>query len=76
VGRRALTLLAAGLVLGLACASALTQLIRSQLWGITPTDPATFAGVSLLLVIIGLAACVLPVRRALSVDPTVALRND
>ena len=69
VGRRALAFVIAGLVVGLASAFALTRLIESQLWGVTPTDPATFAGVSLLLVAVALAACVLPVRRALSVDP-------
>jgi putative ABC transport system permease protein len=76
VGRRALACVAGGLVAGLASALALTRLIASQLWGVTPTDPVTFAGVSMLLVAIALAACVLPARRALSVDPTLALRND
>jgi putative ABC transport system permease protein len=76
VGRRAIAFVAAGLVWGLACALALTRLIRSQLWGVTPTDPMTFAGVSVLLVAIALLACVIPARRALSVDPTIALRNE
>jgi putative ABC transport system permease protein len=76
VGRRAIAFVAAGLVWGLAGALALTRLIRSQLWGVTPTDPVTFAGVSVLLVAIALLACVIPARRALSVDPTIALRND
>jgi len=76
VGRRALACVAAGLIAGLASAFALTRLIAARLWGVTPTDPVTFAGVSILLVAIALAACVLPARRALSVDPTLALRND
>jgi putative ABC transport system permease protein len=76
VGRRAIAFVAVGLVWGLAGALALTGLIRSQLWGVTPTDPVTFAGVSVLLVAIALLACVIPARRALSVDPTIALRND
>ena len=76
VGRRALACVAAGLIAGLASALALTRLIAARLWGVTPTDPVTFAGVSILLVAIALAACVLPARRALSVDPTLALRND
>jgi predicted permease len=74
--RRATGFLVAGLVFGLAGALALTRLIASQLWGVTPTDPATFAGVSALLVAIALLACVIPARRALSVAPTTALRND
>jgi ABC-type antimicrobial peptide transport system permease subunit len=76
VGRRALAFVAVGLVAGLAGALALTRLIASQLWGVTPTDPVTFAGVSVLLVAVALVACVIPARRALSVDPTLALRND
>ena len=76
VGRRALACVAGGLIVGLASALALTRLIASQLWGVSPTDPITFAGVSISLATIALAACVLPARRALSVDPTLALRND
>ena len=76
VGRRALLCVAAGLIAGLAGAFALTRLIAARLWGVTPTDPATFAGVSILLVAIALVACVPPARRALSVDPTISLRND
>jgi putative ABC transport system permease protein len=44
------------------------------LWGVTPTDPTTFGAVCTLLVLVALLACVGPVRRALRVDPTVALR--
>jgi len=76
VGRRALVCVAAGLTAGLASALALTRVIAARLWGVTPTDPVTFAGVSILLVAVALLACVLPARRALSVDPTLALRND
>ena len=57
-------------------ALALTRLIASQLWGVTPTDPITYAAVSALLVGVACVACVIPVRRALAVDPTIALRND
>jgi hypothetical protein len=66
----------AGLAAGLASAGVLTRLIEAQLWGVTPTDPLTFAGVSMLLVGIALAACIPAARRALAVNPTLALRND
>jgi len=76
VGRRAIAFVAIGLAGGLAGALALTRLIASQLWDVTPTDPLTFVAVSVLLVAIAAIACVIPARRALSVDPTVALRTD
>ena len=74
VARRALALVAIGLAGGLAGALALTRLIASQLWGVTPTDPATFAAVSLILAGISVVACIGPVREAMAVDPTIALR--
>jgi putative ABC transport system permease protein len=76
IGRRAAALIVFGLLLGMAGALALTQLIASQLWGITPTDPATFTGVALLLITVALVACFIPARRAIRVDPTEALRTE
>jgi len=76
VGRHLLWLIAIGLLVGLAISVAFGRLIASQLWGVTPTDPATYAAVSLLLVGVALVACYVPLRRALEVDPTVALRDD
>jgi predicted permease len=76
VGRRALVLVGVGLAGGWVGALALTRLIASQLWGVTPTDPVTYAAVSALLVGVACVACVIPVRRALAVDPTIALRNE
>ena len=75
VGRHATLTVALGLAAGLAGAVAATQLLQSQLWGVTPTDPGTFVLVSLLFALVAMAAAFFPMRRALSVDPTIALRE-
>ncbi len=74
--RQSLPLTGVGLVAGLGGSLALTRLIASQLWGITATDPATFAIVSSLLVVVTLMATFIPARRAVQVDPMVALRYE
>ncbi len=76
VVRRALILVGLGLVLGLGGAFALTRVIASALWEVKATDPLTYASVSMLLVLIALCACLIPTHRAVSVDPTVALRYE
>ena len=76
IAKYVFALVTGGLLLGVAGALALTRLIASQLWGITPTDPSTYGIVSLLLAAVALIACIGPVRRAVAVDPTVALRTE
>ena len=66
----------AGMAIGILAALTLTRVIRSLLYGVTPTDPATFALVSVLLLAIALLACWLPARRAARVDPMEALRYE
>ena len=74
VAGRAMTILVLGVIVGLGVSVMLTRLLQSQLWHVAPTDPVTFVAVTLLLVLVALAAAFVPIRRATGVDPTVALR--
>ena len=67
---------AIGVVIGVGASLAVTRLLSSLLFGITATDPATFAGVAVLLALVTLAASYIPAHRAMSVDPMTALRHE
>jgi putative ABC transport system permease protein len=74
--RSGLILTIIGIALGLAGAAAVTRLLQSMLFGVTPLDPATFVAVSLLFGVVATLACYVPARRATKVDPMMALRSE
>jgi len=76
VMREGLTMTLVGLAAGLALAAALTRMMASALFGITPLDPAAFSIAPLLLVAVACAACLIPARRALAIDPGEALKAE
>ena len=76
VVRQGMTMTVIGLALGLTGAFLLSRVIAGLLYGVSATDPLTFAGVSIVLLAVALLACLLPARRATRVNPIVALRTD
>jgi ABC-type antimicrobial peptide transport system permease subunit len=74
--RHAFLLVGLGMTLGLAGSFALTRVIKSALYGVTATDPVTYAGISTLLLLVATIACLIPTLRAVAVHPTIALRYE
>jgi len=72
--KRGLKLASAGVAIGLLASLALTRLIKGLLFGVSATDPLTFAVIAILLIAVALLACWIPARRAAKVDPMIALR--
>jgi len=76
VVRQGATLTAIGILVGLVGALALTRLMRTLLFAVTPTDPVTYVGIALVLGAVALVASYLPARRATRIDPVIALSMD
>src|SRR5205085_5518824 len=74
--RKGLALIVIGICIGLSASYGLTRFLATQIWGVSATDPWTFGVVVGLIVVIGLAACYFPARKATQVDPLVALRYE
>lgn len=74
--RHGLAMTLAGIAIGLTAALGLTRFIKAMLYGVSPTDGLTMAGVAAMMVAVALAACYLPARRAMSIDPVRAMRHD
>jgi len=72
--RQGLGLTVTGAAVGLVCAAIVSHVMAGLLYGVRPTDPPTFVGVAVLLMVVALFACYIPARRALRVDPMIALR--
>ena len=76
VVRQGLVLLLCGVAAGIGVSMGVTRLLISLLYGVRPTDAVTFSAVAAILIFVGLIACLIPARRAASIDPMVALRAE
>jgi len=74
--KHGMALTAAGIVIGGVAAAGLTRFMAMMLFGIHPTDPVTFIGITAMVVLMALLACWIPARRATKVDPMIALHYE
>lgn len=74
--RQGMTITVTGIVLGIVGALGLARVTQSLLFGVSPTDPTTYLGVGSMILVVALLACLIPARRAMRVDPLVAIRNE
>ena len=74
--RQGMTMVAAGMVAGLAASVGITRVLRSLLFGVSPTDPLVFASIAVMLVATAAAAIYLPARRASRLDPATTLASE
>jgi putative ABC transport system permease protein len=76
IARQAAWVILIGAAVGLAGAMTLTKYLSSEIWEVNAADPWAFAGLTLLLAAIAVLACLVPTRRAVRIDPTIALRYE
>jgi putative ABC transport system permease protein len=74
--RQGMSIIVVGSVLGIIMAFGVARLLAHLLVGVSSSDPVTYASITLMLVLVALAACYIPARRATQVDPMVALRYE
>jgi putative ABC transport system permease protein len=74
--KKGVTLILSGMLAGLVASLAMTRLMATQIWGVSATDPWTFSAVAVLILAVGLTACVFPARKATRVDPLVSLHYE